>query len=107
LAPWTLNSILKQAGPKGEEFHAIRDCILLNQASEYAALLLAPDKLLDQAKLFLELFRFGNLVAAIFSQSLRCAVALDQRCKCQTMGQAATNSSAQPALSADAAKPRG
>jgi hypothetical protein len=39
---------------------------MLNQASQYAVLLSAPDKLLDQAKLFLELFRFGNLVGAIF-----------------------------------------
>jgi hypothetical protein len=39
---------------------------MLNQASQYAVLLLAPGKLSDQAKLFLELFRFGNLVASIF-----------------------------------------
>ena len=39
---------------------------MLNQASLYAVLLSAPDKLFAQAKLFLELFRFGSLVASIF-----------------------------------------
>lgn len=39
---------------------------MLNQITQFAALLLASDKLYEQVKLFLELHRFGNLIAGIF-----------------------------------------
>lgn len=39
---------------------------MLNQVNQFAALLLASDKLSEQVKLFLELYRTGNMIAAIF-----------------------------------------
>lgn len=39
---------------------------MLNQVHQVAALLLARDGLQDQVKLFLDLHRFGNLIAGIF-----------------------------------------
>jgi hypothetical protein len=39
---------------------------MLNQVNQFAALLLASDQLYEQVKLFLELYRLGNLIAAIF-----------------------------------------
>lgn len=39
---------------------------MLNQVNLFAVLLLAPNQLHEQARLFLDLHRFGNLIAAIF-----------------------------------------
>lgn len=39
---------------------------MLNQVNEYAALLVASDRLYEQVKLFLDLHRVGNLIAGIF-----------------------------------------
>jgi hypothetical protein len=39
---------------------------MLNQVNQFAALILASDHLYEQVKLFLELHRFGNLIAGIF-----------------------------------------
>jgi Domain of unknown function (DUF4386) len=39
---------------------------MLNQVNQFAALLLAPDQLYGQMKVFLELHRLGNLIAGIF-----------------------------------------
>jgi Domain of unknown function (DUF4386) len=39
---------------------------MLNQINQFAALLLAPDQLYEQVKLFLDLHRLGNLIAGIF-----------------------------------------
>ncbi len=39
---------------------------MLNQVNQFAALLLASDQLHEQVQLFLDLHRFGNLIAGIF-----------------------------------------